>query len=69
LIFSFAAETPANENRSAASQRVFLLPAGRVFFETPSLTAFQKDRSLCALCASAVSMFYSGATWTVQLFI
>jgi hypothetical protein len=27
LIFSFAAETPANENRSAASWRVF--------FETP----------------------------------
>jgi hypothetical protein len=65
LIFSFAAETPANENRSAASRRGFLLPARQVFFETPPLTAFQKDRFLCALCASAVSLFYYGATWTV----
>jgi hypothetical protein len=65
LIFSFAAETPANENRSAASRRIFLLPAGREFFETPPLTAFQKEPSLCG---SAVSMFYSKPTWTVPSF-
>jgi hypothetical protein len=58
LIFSFAAETPANENRSAASRRVVLQPVRRMFFETPPLTAFQKDYSLCALCASAVNIFF-----------
>jgi hypothetical protein len=55
LIFSFAAETPADENRSAALRRVFLLPAGRVFFETPPLSRrFKKDRSLCFLRDFAV---------------
>jgi hypothetical protein len=55
LIFSFAAETPANENRPAASWRIFLLPGGRIYFEMPPLTAFQKNHSLCALCGFAVS--------------
>ena len=54
LGFSFAAETPANENGPAAARRKSGCPQGVGGFETPPLTAFRNDNPLCVLCASAV---------------
>jgi hypothetical protein len=68
LGFSFAAETPANENGPAAARRKSGCPQGVGFFETPPLTAFRKGDSLSALCFSAVdTTIFCGLRLTSQL--